>query len=145
MNAKRAKCWLMNALPAIVAIALVVTLPQLERWLFPVVKDFVVVSMEKEPQAVTISGYMRKVRDCKFVGVQAVAVDANGYEYDVPIVFLDAKNNNANRPQGTQGWGPWRVTVKVSEADAIRLSSTHRCHWVYANDTNLATIPLREY
>ena len=135
----------LHLLPALVALFLVVTLPYVEKWLFPVVKDFVVVGMVKEPHAVTINGYMRKVRDCTFVGVQAVALDAAGHEHDVPIVFLDAQNNNANRPQGTQGWGPWRVTVHVSEADGIRLSATHRCHWVYAVDTNLANIPLREY
>lgn len=135
----------LNALPALVALFLVIALPYLERSLFPVVKDFVVVGMLKEPQAITINGYLRKVRDCTFVGVQAVAVNSAGHEHDVPIIFLDAKNNNANRPQGTQGWGPWRITVHVSDADYIKLSATHRCHWVYANDTHLANIPLREY
>ena len=135
----------LNMLPALVALFLAITLPYLERLLFPVVKDFVVVGMVKEPQAVTINGYMRKVRDCKFVGVQAVAVDATGHEHDAPLIFLDAKDNNATRPQGTQGWGPWRITVQVSDVDSIRLSATHRCHLVYANDTKLANIPLREY
>ena len=135
----------LNMLPALVALFLVITLPYLERLLFPVVKDFVVVGMVKEPQAVTINGYMRKVRDCKFVGVHAVAVDATGHEHDAPLIFLDAKDNNAARPQGTQGWGPWRITVQVSDVDSIRLSATHRYHLVYANDTKLANIPLREY
>lgn len=135
----------LNMLPALVALFLVITLPYLERLLFPVVKDFVVVGMVKEPQAVTINGYMRKARDCKFVGVQAVAVDATGHEHDAPLIFLDPEDNNATRPQGTQGWGPWRITVQVSDVDSIRLSATHRCHLVYANDTKLANIPLREY
>lgn len=134
----------LNALPALIALLLVMLVPRIEHYLFPVVRDFVVVGMTKEPEAVTINGYMRKVRDCTFVGVQAVAM-AGGVEVDVPLIFLDAKNNNATRPQGTQGWGPWRVTVKVSDADSIKLTSTHRCHWVYANDTHLANIPLREY
>lgn len=135
----------LSMLPALVALFLVITLPYLERLLFPVVKDFVVVGMVKEPQAVTINGYMRKVRDCKFIGVQAVAVDSSGHEHDAPLIFLDAKDNNPTRPQGTQTWGPWQVTVQVSDADSIRLSATHRCHLVYANDTKLANIPLREY
>ena len=40
---------------------------------------------------------------------------------------------------------PWQITVKVADADSVRLSATHRCHWVYANDTLLANIPLREH
>lgn len=135
----------LNFLPALVAIFLVVMLPKLEHWLFPVIKDFVIVGMVKEPQAVTINGYMRKVRDCKFVGVQATSITPDGHEHDAPLIFLDAKDNNASRPQGTQGWGPWRITVKVADADSVRLTATHRCHWVYANDTTLATVPLREY
>lgn len=135
----------LNMLPALVALFLAITLPYLERLLFPVVKDFVVVGMVKEPQAVTINGYMRKVRDCKFVGVQAVSIDSSGHEQDAPLIFLDAKNNNATRPQGTQTWGPWQITVKVADADSVRLTATHRCHYVYANDTLLANIPLREY
>ena len=75
----------LSMLPALVALFLVITLPYLERLLFPVVKDFVVVGMVKEPQAVTINGYMRKVRDCKFIGVQAVAVDSSGHEHDAPL------------------------------------------------------------
>lgn len=134
----------LNALPALIAFLLVIFIPRLEHYLFPVVRDFVVAGMTREPQAVTINGYMRKVRDCKFVGVQAVGV-VSGVEVDVPLIFLDAKNNNATRPEGTQGWGPWRITVKVAEADAIKLTSTHRCHWVYTTDTHLANIPLREY
>ena len=135
----------LNFVPALVAILMVFAMPRLEHLFFPVVGDFVVVGMVKEPEAVTINGYMRKVRDCKFVGVQASAIDATGHEYDAPLIFLDAKNNNATRPQGTQTWGPWQITVKVSDADSVRLSATHRCHYVYANDTLLANIPLREH
>lgn len=134
----------LNALPALIAFMLVIFTPRLEHYLLPVVRDFVVVGMTKEPEAVTINGYLRKVRDCTFVGVQAVGV-VGGVEVDVPLIFLDAKNNNATRPEGTQGWGPWRITVKVAEADSIKLTSTHRCHWVYTTDTHLASIPLREY
>jgi hypothetical protein len=107
------------------------------------VKDFGVTSLVVTADSVEMSGYMRKVRDCKFIGVQALAVDGSGHEHDAPLIFLDAKNNNATRPQGTQGWGPWKVTIKTKDADSVRLVSTHRCHWVYANDTSLANIPLR--
>lgn len=144
MTAERIKVSL-NFIPAMVAILMVFAMPRLEQLFFPVVRDFVVVGMVKEPEAVTINGYMRKVRDCKFVGVQASSVDSTGHEHDAPLIFLDAKDNNATRPQGTQTWGPWQITVKVADADSIRLSATHRCHWVYANDTLLANIPLREH
>ena len=134
----------LNALPFVVALFLLLAVPRIEHFLFPVVKDFVVTGMVKEPDAVTINGYMHKDRDCNFVGVQTVSI-SNGIEVDAPLIFLDAKNNNDTRPKGTQGWGPWQITVKVSSADAIKLTSTHRCHPFWATDTVLATIPLREY
>lgn len=133
----------LNALPALIALLLVVLVPRIEHYLAPVVRDFVVVGMQKTPDTITLQGYMRKARDCNFVGVQAVA-DVGGTQVDVPLIFLDAKNNNATRPQGTQAWGPWRVTVQAANAQAIHLTSTHRCHWIYTTDTHLATIPLLE-
>lgn len=136
----------LNFVPALVAILLVFAMPRLEHLFFPVVKDFAVVGIQREPSAITINGYMRKVRDCAFVGVRAASIDAAGHEHDAPLIFLDTPNNNATRPQGTQTWGPWRVTIKTeSNAESVRLTATHRCHWVYANDTDLINIPLKDY
>ena len=134
----------LNALPFVVALFLLIAVPRIEHFLFPVVKDFVVTGMVKEPHAVVINGYMHKVRDCNFVGVQVVTVN-DGIEVDAPLIFLDTQNNNATRPKGTQGWGPWQVVVKAEAADAIKLTSTHRCHPFWATDTVLATVPLREH
>lgn len=132
----------LNVLPFVVALSILMILPRLERALLPVVTGFVVTSMTKTPEHVVLSGYMRKDRDCIFVGVQAVAIQ-DAHEHDVPLIFLDARNNNATRPQGSQAWGPWKVTVPALYADSIKLISTHRCHPFYTTDTELASIPLR--
>lgn len=134
----------LNVLPFVVALVILMVLPRLERALFPVVSDFVVTSLTKTPEYVVVSGYMRKTRDCTFVGVQAVAVQ-EAHEHDIPLIFLDARNNNATRPLGSQAWGPWKVTFPTTYADSVKLTSTHRCHPFYATDTPLANIPLREH
>lgn len=134
----------LNLLPFVMALAIVLALPRLEQITLPVVRDFVVTGMTKEPGFVTLSGYMRKARDCQFVGVQATAMAGPDY-YDVPIHFLDGGAQNATRPTGTQDWGPWRITLPVTQADEVRLVSTHRCHPLWATDTRLATIPLRAH
>lgn len=134
----------LNIMPFVVALLLVMGAPLAEQRLFPVVKDFVVTSLQRQPEAVVVSGYMRKVRDCQFVGIQAVAATGDA-EFDVPLQFIDGTDRNATRPQGTQSWGPWRVTVPAIKADSLRLTATHRCHPLWATDTHLALIPLREY
>lgn len=135
----------LNILPFVVAMTIIIFLPRVESALMPVVKDFVVTSLARDESSVTISGYMRKVRDCQFVGVQATAV-SGGASYDVPLLFLDAKvDTHGTRPSGTQAWGPWRITLPAIQADEIRLTSTHRCHSVWATDTPLAALPLREH
>ena len=129
-------------LPALVAALLVMLLPRIEQAAFPVVRDFLITNLARTGEHVVMSGYMRKVRDCRFVGVQAIAIDSAGHVHDAPLIFLDAANNNATRPAGGQAWGPWKVTIKAADADALRLVATHRCHWVYAVDTTLANIPM---
>ena len=64
----------LRIMPFVLALAIVLGLPIVERLAFPVVRDFVVTSMLKEPSAVMLSGYMRKARDCEFVGVSVTAV-----------------------------------------------------------------------
>lgn len=135
----------LNILPYVVAMTIIIFLPRVESALMPVVKDFVVTSMSRDESSVTISGYMRKVRTCQFVGIQAAAVRGKT-TYDVPLLFLDAKvDSHSTRPSGTQAWGPWRVTLPAVQADEIHLTSTHRCHPVWATDTPLASLPLREH
>lgn len=134
----------LRIMPFVLAMAIVLVLPILERLAFPVVRDFVVTSMLKEPSAVMLSGYMRKARDCEFIGVSVTAVSGSDY-YDVPIYFLDGGAQNSTRPTGTQGWGPWRITLPAVQADEVRLRSTHRCHPFWTVDTELAIIPLRAH
>lgn len=59
----------LRILPYVVAMTIVIFLPRVESALMPVVKDFVVTSMVRDESSVTISGYLRKVRTCQFVGV----------------------------------------------------------------------------
>lgn len=133
----------LNVLPFALALFLMLFLPRFEAWLFPVVKDFVVTGMAKEPGYVTLTGYMRKSRDCRFRAVNAEALLGDQWA-DVPLRFMDSSNHTATRPTGTQPWGPWRVTVPVSLATQdIRLSAVHSCHPAWPTESRLAVIPIK--
>lgn len=135
----------LRLLPFVVALGLMLLVPRFEQFFFPVVRDFTVMGVDTEPEAITIKGYMRKVRDCQVLGLTVMSVDRTGAATEVPIIFLDRPQGGVSRPVGSQGWGPWKVTVKASDVDLLRLTVTHRCHWFYSSDTVLANIPLREY
>lgn len=135
----------MSMLPAAVMLVLVFMVPRIEQWLFPVVADFTITKLVKEPSHIVISGYMRKARDCRVLGLQAMAVDNFGREKEVPVAFLDRPHGGVSRHVGRQSWGPWQITVSVADAHEVRLLSSHRCHWVYSTESELATVPVKEY
>lgn len=133
----------LNVMPFALAVFLLLFVPRFEAWVFPVVKDFVVTGMVKEPGHVVLSGYMRKNRDCQFRAVNAEALMGDHWA-DVPLRFLDSENHTATRPTGTQSWGPWQVTVPVSWATRdIRLTAVHSCHPVWPTESVLAVIPIK--
>jgi hypothetical protein len=135
--------WSLNALPFLVALLLVTVIPKLEAWLMPVITNFTVTSVSRVNNTLVISGYLRKDRDCAFVGVSAIGLGGDR-KVAVPLVFRDSLyDNNATRPQGTQAWGPWTLQIPVvPHIQTVDLDSTHTCHPLWTTTTHMAAIPV---
>ena len=135
----------LRVLPILIAILLLTALRWAEYVFFPVVKDFHLTSIERVDNYIVMQGYMRKVRDCRYVGVSAEGITPSG-RVDLPLRFLDSAiiiNDNTTRPQGTQNWGPWKVVIPtVPNINTVVLSSVHSCHPAWGTTTELARLPL---
>ena len=134
----------LRVLPILIAILLLSVFRWAEYTFFPVVKDFHLTSIERTGSYIIMQGYMRKVRDCKYIGISAEGLTSSGH-VDLPLKFLDANNGNDNttRPQGTQNWGPWKVVIPASPSiTAIDFHSVHSCHLAWETTTELARVPL---
>lgn len=133
----------LKVVPVILAIIMLLLIRWGEYAFMPVVKDFHLTSVQRTESHVIMRGYMRKVRDCRFVGVSAEGVTDNG-NVDLPLKFLESNHSdNSTRPQGTQDWGPWRIVIPVAPSvSAIDLRSVHSCHLAWETTTRLARVPL---
>ena len=134
----------LQVLPILTAILLLTALRWAEYIFFPVVKDFHLTSLERVDNYIVMQGYMRKVRDCRYVGVSAEGTTPSG-RVDLPLRFLESNtvNDNTTRPQGTQNWGPWRVVIPtVPNINTVVLYSVHSCHLAWETTTELARLPL---
>ena len=134
----------LHVLPILIAILLFAVLRWAEYIFFPVVKDFHLTSLERVDNYIVMQGYMRKVRDCRYVGVSAEGATTSG-RVDLPLRFLESNtvNDNTTRPQGTQNWGPWRVVIPtVPNINTVVLYSVHSCHLAWETTTELARLPL---
>lgn len=134
----------LRVLPILIAILLLTALRWAEYTFFPVIKNFHLTSIERVDNYIVMQGYMRKVRDCRYVGVSAEGITPSG-RVDLPLRFLDSAiiNDNTTRPQGTQNWGPWKVVIPtVPNINTVVLSSVHSCHLAWVTTTELARLPL---
>ena len=134
----------LRVLPILIAILLLIALRWAEYIFFPVVKDFHLTSLERVDNYIVMQGYMRKVRDCRYVGVSAEGTTTSGH-VDLPLRFLESAitNDNTTRPQGTQNWGPWKVIIPASpNINTVVLYSVHSCHVAWETTTELARLPL---
>ena len=134
----------LRVLPILVAILLLASFRWAEYFFFPVVKDFHLTSLERVDNYIVMQGYMRKVRDCRYVGVSAEGTTTSG-RVDLPLRFLESNtvNDNTTRPQGTQNWGPWRVVIPAApNINTVVLYSVHSCHLAWETTTELARLPL---
>jgi len=134
----------LQVLPILIAILLLTVLRWAEYIFFPVVKDFHLTSLERVDNYIVMQGYMRKVRDCRYVGVSAEGTTTSG-RVDLPLRFLESNivNDNTTRPQGTQNWGPWKVVIPtVPNINTVVLYSVHSCHPAWETTTELARLPL---
>ena len=135
----------LRVLPILIAILLLSVFRWAEYIFFPVVKDFHLTSLERVDNYIVMQGYMRKVRDCRYVGVSAEGTTPSGH-VDLPLRFLEsnAVNDNTTRPQGTQNWGPWRVVIpSAPNINTVVLYSVHSCHLAWETTTELARLPLQ--
>ena len=135
----------LRVLPILIAILLLAAFRWAEYAFLPVVKDFHLTSIERADNYIVMQGSMRKVRDCRYVGVSAEGVTPSGY-VDLSLRFLDSAiiNDNTTRPQGTQNWGPWRVIIPVvPNINTVVLYSVHSCHLAWETTTELARLPLQ--
>ena len=134
----------LRVLPILIAILLLAVLRWAEYIFFPVIKDFHLTSLEKVDSYIVMQGSMRKVRDCRYVGVSAEGTTTSG-RVDLPLRFLDSAiiNDNTTRPQGTQNWGPWKVVIPTApNINTVVLYSVHSCHLAWETTTELARLPL---
>ena len=134
----------LRVLPILIAILLLASFRWAEYAFFPVVKNFHLTSIERVDNYIVMQGYMRKVRDCRYVGVSAEGTTPSG-RVDLPLKFLDnaTVDDNTTRPQGTQNWGPWRVVIPTApNINTLVLSSVHSCHLAWETTTELARLPL---
>ena len=134
----------LRVLPILIAILLLSVFRWAEYTFFPVVKNFHLTSIERVDNYIVMQGYMRKVRDCRYVGVSAEGTTTSG-RVDLPLRFLESNsvNDNTTRPQGTQNWGPWKVVIPtVPNINTVVLYSVHSCHLAWETTTELARLPL---
>ena len=133
---------MLQVLPILIAILLLTVLRWAEYIFFPVVKDFHLTSIERVDNYIVMQGYMRKVRDCRYVGVSAEGITPSG-RVDLPLRFLESNtvNDNTTRPQGTQNWGPWKVVIPTApNINTVVLYSVHSCHLAWETTTELARL-----
>lgn len=129
--------------PFLFAVALLFAARQLEDHYWPVVRDFQIQKIEQHDQDILVSGIMRKVRDCIYLGM-TITIDDNGRAVQLPYQTHDRPDQHVhNRPPGAQSWGPWAITVPQSAAGAeIVITAIHSCHPGWTTETRLAEFPL---
>lgn len=134
----------LNLWPFVLGMLIVLGINRMEHWLFPVVSDFTVTTASRQGDLLRVAGYMRKDRNCVFAGVSADAVDSTGHTVSIPLVFRDnERDNTANRPTGTQGWGPWQLEIPIAPSiKEITLEAVHTCHPFWSTSSHLVTLPV---
>ena len=131
--------WLGNLYSIVFAVTVIYLMAILEPKYFPVVRNWTVTHMEKDDHAVLISGYMHKVRACKFQGVVATDTATN---MQLPLKFLDNPTDSTkSRPTGSQEWGNWRIQVPDTTSE-VQFRAYHDCHSIWSTKTVLGTINL---
>lgn len=131
---------LMRLYPFAVAAIALTAISFAEPLYFPVVRDWTVSSMTHVGNSVTMTGYVRKVRECRLIGV--LATDDDGREMWVSLQD-NAADQTLPRPKDSQAWGPWRISMVVPEQTGnVRFQAVHQCHSGWPTKTELDTINL---
>lgn len=131
--------------PFVLSLALLFAAQQLEDRFFPVVKDFKVLQIQQIGREITLSGYLKKVRNCEVLGVVAT-VDDHGRPVQIQIATLNPMDVSTRvLPIGSNNWGPWRISLpQAAKGAEIVIRSLHSCHPAWATTTRLADFPVPE-
>jgi len=133
----------LKLLPFVVAIGLLLLVPRVERFFLPVLEDFIITSIQKDEKVMVVHGYVRKVRDCEYVGTQAW-VKHGQVRYEVPLVFPTTPSTRVSDPSGPLMWGPITAYLPLVSAEEIRVVMTHKCHPLWVHETQLLRMPVLE-
>ena len=115
----------LSVMPFIFGALFAMLVVKVEGCLFPVVRDFNVQVIRREPNRIVFSGTMNKMRACEFIGVSATA----GHHFGLTVNFDDdTRRSTSTRPLGVQEWGPWHIDIDPSDhVHYIELISMHHC------------------
>lgn len=142
MKISKATRLALNLLPFLISGSLFFGAVWAEYRFFPVVTDFTILSAKREGKNIVLSGVMRKVRECAFVGVAAHGA-ADPHDTELSLRFLDSDGEIYTRPPGPQNFGPWSITIPATPSiKEIKLSAAHSCHFAWVTKTDLVTIPV---
>lgn len=121
----------------IIATLIILIFGSMEGALYPVVRLWspqnTIVLHDSDGSYMHLTGFVHKVRSCKFVGVHVQSEDGE----ELPITLLDADGaGTLGRPTGSQAWGPWKVRLKPF-TQSVELYAIHDCHPLWATKTYL--------
>lgn len=107
-----------------------------EAALFPVVRNFHLTDIAQQHASVLLSGRMKKVRACRYLGLVLYVGDYR--DPDAPrerlyVRFLDQPSTgDPSREPGYQSWGPWEVMrPEAVTGPHVWARVTHRCNPLY--------------
>lgn len=107
---------------------------------WPVVQDFEITRIEKSERGFVFYGELNKARPCEFVGMTVYGITPDGKRG--AIVQFRNDLFGANVGSGQQSWGPVVVPVIDTRYRWADIQATHRCHPLWLQTTNYATLDL---
>lgn len=93
---------------------------------YPVV-NMTGVMVERDAESVTLAISGAKIRDCRYMGIQAFTADAVGEMTDAYRSRVDIPEQIQTKPPGVYSIGRWRVWPVNQLAKRILLFTQHEC------------------
>lgn len=127
--------------PIVLGMLIILGMMRIEQAWFPVITDFHISKLEHKQGYVVLSGFMRKTRDCSFVGVSAELVNGS-VRKGLPFTYSNPYSDASMHQLDAQGWGPWKIIIPANQTNAIvSLTATHRCHVWWQTQSHLGNLP----
>lgn len=120
------------------------TIYNIDTRFFPVVRDFKVEYIRKEPDGgFTAGGTLVKSKPCEFLGLTIYGVKNGTPKLLVAQFKKDIFGSDVG--QGYQSWGPWTVRLPPAllEMDQMEIMGTHRCNGMWVQSTVYTTFDLK--